>query len=377
MKTILVTGADGYCGWPTILRLLSEIPMCKVIGVDNQSRREWVKEIGSDSVIPIYNLYERSKLVDKDKLEVFKNCDLTDYNIVNDLFTKYKPDIVLHLASQPSAPYSHIDIEHCNFTQHNNLQMLRNILWSLNNNKMDRTHLVVTTTTGIYGAPSFRIPEGNLDIVDKLLPYPSMGGSWYHMSRAHDAANLWLANKQFNFPITEMRTSIVVGSSTRETRVDPILATRTDVDFYFGVVTNRFVAMALKNEPLTIYGKGLQGKPMISLEDMVKSMVDICKVDPTSRENKYEIYNQMEKVVPIVDIAQTIKATMNIMFGLNVEIKHIPNPRIEDESHHMEMDNFKFKKLIGGKFICPIEQAVSQMCSDLYKYKDRIGKFSN
>lgn len=366
MKTIFVTGCDGYTGWPIILKLL-EFPDSIVVGADNGSRREWVKEVGGESYIPISTIKSRVKKLNKiygDKF-IFYNRDLTSYYNVRTIIEDHKPDVILHLAAQPSAPYSHLSPIHCSYTQRQNIEMLLNILWSLHECKLDSTHLVVTTTTGIYGAPDYIIPEGNIVVREMELPHPSMGGSWYHMSRAFDSANLWLASKQFNFPISEMRTAIVTGSSTKETRKMKTLATRFDVDTYFGVVTNRFAVQALRKQPITIYGKGEQMKPMISLEDMTRSMVEICKIWP---EKKYEIYNQVEKPISIIELAMAIKNSFKKSFDIDVEVSHIENPRIENEEHKMSINNGKFLSLIGG-INQTIEQSISQICKDLMRRK--------
>lgn len=370
MKTIFVTGCDGYTGWPIVLKLLQEFPDATIVGCDNGARREWVKEVGGDSFIPISTIKSRVKKINSlfslfnDRF-IFYNRDLTSYFNVRTIIEDHKPDVVLHLAAQPSAPYSHLSPIHCSYTQKNNTEMLLNILWALNENKLDNTHLVVTTTTGIYGAPDYNIPEGNIVLNKMELPHPLMGGSWYHMSRAFDSANLWLASKQFNFSISEMRTAIVTGSSTKETRKMKTLSTRFDVDPYFGVVTNRFAVQALKKEPISIYGGGEQMKPMISLEDMTRSMVEICKITP---QKQYEIYNQVEKPISIVELALSIKNSFEKSFDIDVKISHVENPRIENEQHHMTMDNDKFLSLIGG-IQYPIEKAISQICKDLMRRK--------
>jgi len=366
MKNVLVTGSDGYCGWPVVLRLLEK--GYNVHGIDSGFRRDWVSEVRSKSSIPIFNIKERvEKANEKYGFKyTYSEIDITDYDKLFAIIKRFKPDSIIHLASQPSAPYSSIDIFHCNFTQNNNTQMLRNILWALAALKMNDTHLIVTTTTGIYGAPDFDIPEGNIIINKDELPFPSMGGSWYHMSRAHDSANLWLANKQFQFPITELRTAIVCGSSTPETRSELRFTNRFDADFYFGVVTNRFVLQALTTRELTVYGKGLQKKPMISLEDMVNSTV-ICFEKGPKIDKKYEIYNQLEREISIVEIANTIKDYCEKSFDLPVEVTHIPNPRIENEEHQMVMKNDKFLlELCNSKIQCSINKAIEQICNDLY-----------
>jgi nucleoside-diphosphate-sugar epimerase len=365
VKTIFVTGCDGYIGWPTVLKLLEQFPDTTIVGCDNGARREWVQEVGGDSFIPISTIKSRIKKINSlysDRF-IFYQRDLTSYFNVRTIIEDHQPDVVLHLAAQPSAPYSNMSPIHCSYTQKNNTEMLLNILWALHENHLNNTNLVVTTTTGIYGAPDYNIPEGNLVFNQMEVPHPSMGGSWYHMSRSFDSSNLWLASKQFKFPINEMRTGIVTGSSTKETRKMKTLSTRFDIDPYFGVVTNRFVVQALKKEPLTIYGKGQQMKPMISLEDMTRSMVEICKIIPIKH---YEIYNQFEKTISIVDLATAIKDSFKKSFDFDVEINHVLNPRIENEEHKMIMDNAKFLSLIGG-IQQTIEKSVAQICKDVMR----------
>ncbi len=79
-----------------------------------------------------------------------------------------------------------------------------------------------------------------------------------------------LAHTQFDIPISDVRTAIVYGTETEETREDDRLKTRFDFDYYFGTVTHRFCAQAVAGYPVTVYGKGEQRKPFISLEDAVE-----------------------------------------------------------------------------------------------------------
>jgi len=70
--------------------------------------------------------------------------------------------------------------------------------------------------------------------------------------------------------MSEVRTAIVYGTETPETRAHDS-PTRFDFDYYFGTVVNRFCAQAVAGYPITVYGKGEQRKPMVSLEDTVES----------------------------------------------------------------------------------------------------------
>jgi len=103
-----------------------------------------------------------------------------------------------------------------------------------------------------------------------------MGGSWYHQTKSFDAANMRLAESQFDFPLSEVRTAIVYGTETEETAAHDS-PTRFDFDYYFGTVVNRFCAQAVAGYPITVYGKGEQRKPMVSLEDTVESLVRLVE----------------------------------------------------------------------------------------------------
>ena len=56
---ILITGADGYVGWPTMLKVSKRYPDSQILGIDNFGRRKWVEECGAVSAIPIVPTQER------------------------------------------------------------------------------------------------------------------------------------------------------------------------------------------------------------------------------------------------------------------------------------------------------------------------------
>ena len=371
---ILLTGIDGYLGWPTALKLSKEFPSARIVGVDNMGRRRWVEESGSVSAIPIEDMPARINIAKEygfNNISFIKG-DLTNREFVNQLFDVYRFDVVLHIAAQPSAPYAHINGERASFTQINNNQSLINLLWAIKEKGMEKNcHFIETTTTGVYGAPEFEIPEGYVTAENKgkkdIVPFPGMAGSWYHMSKSNDINNLWLANRLWNLSITDLRTSIVYGTETEEIKLDNRLSTRFDFDFYFGVVINRFCAMVLSGYPITIYGKGEQRKPQISLEDCVQSNVNAVKLKKTG---EFRVYNQTTEVVSIVDIADAIiEGAENL--GIDAEKKHIPNPRVEKEEHKMTIDTSNFYKIL-SKPKDNVASGVYQILQALIPYKNII-----
>ena len=125
--TILLTGIDGYIGWPTALGLARRFPDRRIVGIDNGARRRWVAEVGADTVVPISAPEERMRAAREHGLENLSwvEGDMTDASFVRRLVRVHRPEAVAHLAAQPSAPYSQIGLEAANLTQFNNNQSTR------------------------------------------------------------------------------------------------------------------------------------------------------------------------------------------------------------------------------------------------------------
>ena len=212
---ILITGSDGYVGWPLIITLAKKYnhKKVKIVGIDNLLRRRLVGKVGAHSAVKISSFDERKKFLKKlNKNVSMQKLDASDYKKINNLVKKYKFDYIINLAAQPSAPYSFLGINETNFTQNNNNQILRNFIWSINNNNLSKKcKLVHTTTTGVYGFPKIKIPEGFLKKGREKYPFGFMAGSWYHMSKCNDVNNLFLSNRVFKTQYHDFRTAIVIG----------------------------------------------------------------------------------------------------------------------------------------------------------------------
>jgi nucleoside-diphosphate-sugar epimerase len=369
--TVLLTGADGYLGWPTALRLADRLDE-RIVGVDNLARRDWVEESGSVSAVPIDDPETR---FDAAPNLSFVEGDLADRDFVDQILGVHQPETVLHVAAQPSAPYSAINGERALYTQRNNLSMNLNLLHGLHENGLEDTHFIETTTTGVYGAPEFPIPEGGLSVErgngEDEVPFPALGGSWYHAAKSFDNANMRLATTEWDQPISEVRTAIVYGTETKET-TETGLATRFDFDYYFGTVVNRFCAQAVAGYPLTVYGKGEQRKPMVSLRDAVESLATLVEegYGGAPEFGGIEVYNQVTRPVAIVELAETI-AEVAAEFGIDADVEHFENPREEKEEHEMEMENDAFLDLVGGQRQV-LEAGIRDTLESLVACEDRI-----
>lgn len=338
---ILVTGANGYIGYPLTYEL-TEQTNHTIIGIDNNSRDVWVSKIVGQKGNADY----KKSISNYDKfIEI--TGDLTDRVFVGEILSIHKPDLIIHLASQPSMPYSHINGERALFTQINNVSMWVNLLWGITEHGI-RPRFILTTTTGVPGQAYKRIPEA---------PCLNMAGSFYHTSRGFDSANAGLAAKMFDLSILELRTAIVYGLRTHSMR--EYQQARFDTDTYFGTAINRFVKQAVVGEELTVYGKGLQTKPFISLNDTVQSIINAVEWD---FPKGHTILNQTTEMVSIKKLADIISKKTKC------GVTHVPNPRKENETHKMVFDNKGFLKLLNKK-PDKIETTVEEMI-DILSFKE-------
>ena len=193
---------------------------------------------------------------------------------------------------------------------------------------------------------------------------------WSGNSKSHDAANLRLAAGQFDLPISDVRTAITYGTETEETRADDRLKTRFDFDYYFGTVAHRFCAQAVAGYPVTVYGKGEQRKPFIGLEDAVEGLARLALADPDDRPEDLTVYNQVTRAISIVEVAETI-AEVGADHGLDVAVEHFENPRDEDETHKMVIENDRYLEAIGGQ-AQSFEEGVEDIFGTLTRYDDTI-----
>jgi UDP-sulfoquinovose synthase len=370
---ILILGIDGYIGWPLALKQLSIGN--EVFGIDNLSRRRNVTEMNSWSAIPILSIKERIENLQKiygNKIH-FKEGDLLDKNFTNDVVKSFQPDSIVHLAEQPSAPYSMIDQEHCLYTQQNNLIGNLNLLYAIKN-YVPNAHLVKLGTMGEYGYDAgLEISEGFMDIEFRgkkaTIPYPRQAGSWYHWSKVHDSNNIMFACKLWGLRSTDIMQGIVYGTRTTEITEEKN-HTRYDFDEAFGTAINRFCAQAVIDHPLTIYGEGGQTRGFLALNDSIQCISLL--LEKPAEMHEYRVVNQFDQQYNVTELAEKI-ANIGNKKDLEVKISHIDNPRVEKEKHYYKADHTKLKEL-GFIPTRNIDDELKIMIDDLLNYKERISE---
>lgn len=255
MSRIIVLGGDGYIGWPLSLRLLNG--RHEVLIVDNECRRGFDEEHGFVNRISSTTVRSKSSGIK------FVNLDLSTESLKH-VLDKFRPDLVIHAASQRSAPVSH-DPKYRAKTFDNSritLNVLESILeYSSGFRQEDKPRLIHFGSMGIYNNK-----EGALE--------PK---SFYHMVKAQDMLMLKFYAKMYEMDITEIHSGTAWGFQTVETGNNPKFINREDHDYYYGTFINRFACQSFVGEPITVYGDGESVKTIVNIEDLIFSLDSLVR----------------------------------------------------------------------------------------------------
>ncbi|HEY2788340.1 MAG TPA: NAD-dependent epimerase/dehydratase family protein [Gaiellales bacterium] len=369
---VLILGGDGYLGWPTALRFSAIGHDVHV--ADNYLRRRVQRAHGRDSLTPVApDLPARAAAwADVADREIgVTEGDLTDHDLVCDIFAAFQPEVIVHYGELPSAPYSMMSRDACVETQINNVTNTLNVLWAMRDHAPD-AHLVKLGTMGEYGTPNIDIEEGFIEIAHKgrrdVLPFPKLPGSMYHCSKVHDSTNIHLACRVWGLRATDLNQGVVYGIETPETALDPRLATRFDYDETFGTALNRFCVQAVIGHPLTVYGEGGQTRGYLNVTDTLRC-VELTAMNPPDA-GAYRVFNQFTEQFSIRELAAVVAEAAGDV-GIEVAVEHVENPRVELEKHHYRAAHTKLVDL-GLEPALLSTTLVESMFRTIDRHRDRV-----
>lgn len=253
-QVVLVTGGAGFIGSQVIDELLAK--QYKIVILDNLSTG--FKE----------NIHKEA---------VFIEGDVTKPEDIEKVLKKHKIDIIFHIAGQPSIVNSFTDPRHdfdVNFIGTFNMIQASLI------HKIQR--FVYASSMTVYGNPE-KLP---VEETDPCVPINYYGVAKYAAERFLHITAL----KENDFKVTSFRMFNVYGP--RQSLTNP----------YQGVLAI-FMGNVLRNEPITIYGDGKQGRDFIYVEDVAKTWVNTIDI----KESFGKVINiGYGKQTPILMLAKSV-----------------------------------------------------------------------
>jgi len=295
MMRVLITGAAGFLGSHLCERLLTDGH--EVVGMDNFIT-------GSPDNI--------AHLSGKKGFSFIRH-DVSDF-----IFVPGKVDAVLHFASpaspNPKSPYGYVNLPIQTMKAgalgtHNTLGVARR----------NDARFLLASTSEIYGDP---------------LEHPQTESYWGHVDPI-GTRSVYDEAKRFAEALT-MAYHRFHGIDTRIVRIFNTYGPRMHLDD--GRVVPNFIQQALRGEPLTIYGNGLQTRSFCYVNDLVEGIVKLLLSDehlPVNLGNPEEM--------TILEFAEKINSIVENSAG----IIYKPGDRLESDPQRRRPDISRAQNILG------------------------------
>ena len=285
-KTVLVTGGIGFVGANLILKLLETVEPVHIVSVDNRSDYY-------DVSIKDWRLEQIQKAAEQhpDSSFEFILGDIADKALIDDLFARYKPQVVVNLAAQAGVRYS---ITNPDAYIQSNLIGFYNILeacrHSYDGGAEGVEHLVYASSSSVYGINK-KVPYSTEDKVDNPV-------SLYAATKKSNELMAHSYSKLYNIPSTGLRFFTVYGPAGR-----PDMA-------YFGF-TNKLI----QGQTIEIFNYGNCKRDFTYVDDIVEGVLRVMQGAPERKTGEdglplppYAVYNignnNPENLLDFVQILQ-------------------------------------------------------------------------
>jgi UDP-glucuronate 4-epimerase len=269
-KSILVTGGAGFIGSSLCIFLIEK--HYKIICLDNFDDF-YSEEIKQRNLEPILN----------DEQFVLLKGDVRDFNKLDEIFTSYKIDIVIHLAAKAGVrnsilfPESYFDV--------NVIGTLR-LLETMKKHKV--RNLIFSSSSSVYGNR-----KGKLSETDKT----DFQISPYAISKKTAELLTYNYHKLSNFNVINLRLFSVYGKKQRPDLV---------IHKYFNLISN--------NLPIEVYGDGNDKRDYTHIDDVVEAFYNSVLYIANSEPIIFEILNiGNSNPVSISNLIQEIKKLLELM----------------------------------------------------------------
>lgn len=247
MKRILVTGSAGFIGAALVLRLLKGSEAVSILGIDNLNeyydvaiKQARLGEIASQAALR------------KDCSYDFVCGDISDKTLVDTLFDRFHPEIVVNLAAQAGVRYS---ITNPSVYIQSNIIGFYNILEACRNHSAELQHLVFASSSSVYGSNT-KVPYSTDDKTDAPV-------SLYAATKKSNELLSHAYSKLYDIPCTGLRFFTVYGPAGR-----PDMA-------YFS-----FTDKLTRGEKIKIFNYGKCYRDFTYIDDIVEVLTRILPSPP-------------------------------------------------------------------------------------------------
>jgi UDP-glucuronate 4-epimerase len=281
---ILVTGAAGFIGFHTCLKLIKQGH--DVYGIDNindyydpKLKFNRLKELGFNKTeATIFKTEIQSSKYDWLR---FSRIDLVDDISIDNLFEVEQFEVVCNLAAQAGVRHS---IENPKAYIDSNISGFLNILEGCRNHKVK--HLVYASSSSVYGENK-KVPFETTDSVDHPI-------SLYAATKKSNELMAHTYGHLYGFKTTGLRFFTVYGPWGRP-----------DMAYYL------FAEAISKNTPIKVFNNGEMERDFTYIDDIVNGVTKIIEANIVDRDH-YKIYNiGNNKTESLMDFITIIEKALN------------------------------------------------------------------
>ena len=260
---ILVTGAAGFIGFHTCIKLVNKGH--EVYGIDNindyydpKLKFDRLNELGFNQAES--KLFKNEVQSAKFNSLRFSRIDLIDEESIDSLFKHEQFEVVCNLAAQAGVRYS---IENPKAYIDSNISGFLNILEGCRNHKVK--HLVYASSSSVYGENK-KVPFETTDNVDHPI-------SLYAATKKSNELMAHTYGHLYGFKTTGLRFFTVYGPWGRP-----------DMAYYL------FAEAISNDKPIKVFNNGKMERDFTYIDDIVNGMTKIIEKNIDSRYH-YKIYN--------------------------------------------------------------------------------------
>ncbi|WP_353473913.1 SDR family NAD(P)-dependent oxidoreductase [Salipiger sp. H15] len=241
MRTALVTGSSGFIGYHLCQRLLAD--GFRVVGIDNLSEYYDVT----------LKKRRQTMLLQSPGFSVLNSAIETE-GLLDEVFARERPEIVVHLAAQAGVRHS---LEDPRSYLNSNMKGTFELLEAAR--AYPPEHMLLASTSSVYGANT-KLPYAEIDRTDHQMSFYAATKKATE-SMAHSYAHL------YDLPVTMFRFFTVYGPWGRP-----------DMALF------KFTKAILRGEPIDVYNHGQMMRDFTYVTDLVQGIRLLIDVVPRRPE---------------------------------------------------------------------------------------------